>query len=143
MTVPTSPPLRIPGRNRSNTSSSLVSSSPGPRAPHNTPTASALNDFPNLTRSTFSPFEGLQRIQEETPGTFFEAYTTVPENTEIYSPSDNGTPRTNLHATELNLPDIDEKLEQLPPPASSKFSTPTHSIAGDDHGEQLMGTRLS
>jgi hypothetical protein len=75
--------------------------------------------------------EHLARIHEEAPGEFYEASTGVPENTPITGTGEPGTPRTDFHPTVINLPNINQKLEQLPPPTSSKFSTPPASIIGD------------
>jgi hypothetical protein len=117
-----------------------VSSSAGnPAAPYNTPTPSILQgDLSSLSRPP--PLEGIAKIQEEAPGRFFEADSAAPENTPatsvrgMHSP-DCDTPRTNFHATVIDLPEINEKLEQLPPPASSKWSSPPPSIAGDVESE--------
>jgi hypothetical protein len=130
------PPTEGSGRSRSNTTNSLMSSSAGiPAAPYNTPTPSIVQgDLSSLSKPAH--LECLTKIQEETPGTFFEADTAAPENTPTTSvrglgSPDCNAPRTKSHATVIHLPEINERLEQLPPPASSKWSTPTQSIAED------------
>lgn len=81
--------------------------------------------------------EQLERIYEENPGEFFEGPTHVPENTpktSRYVASNCSSPRsdrTSLYPTVLNLPQLDEQLEVLPPPAASLFSSPPSSIAGE------------
>ncbi|QDS71774.1 hypothetical protein FKW77_009261 [Venturia effusa] len=81
--------------------------------------------------------EQLERIYEEDPGQFFEGPTYVPENTPKTSrhvPSDCSSPksdRASLYPTVLNLPQLNEQLEVLPPPAASRFSSPPSSITGE------------
>lgn len=81
--------------------------------------------------------EQLGRIYEENPGLFFEGPTEVPGNTPktsqyIASPcSSPKSDRTSLYPTVLNLPHLQERLELLPPPAASRFSSPPSSVTGE------------
>ncbi|KAF2436091.1 hypothetical protein EJ08DRAFT_674664 [Tothia fuscella] len=124
-----------------------------PTQPQNTPTESIASDVVQLQRSHLHSRgvpnlhdpdfgEELKRIQEEKPGEFFEGPTGVPENTPMASEccgaSDGGdTPKSRFHPTKLDLPTIDVKLEQLPPPLSSKFTSPDSSIVGDGHTRRV------
>jgi hypothetical protein len=87
---------------------------------------------PNLHDPGFG--EQLKRIQEEKPGEFFEGPTGVPENTPFMSEAGTlDSPRTNTFPRFIDLPQINERLEQLPAPASSRFTSPTPSTIGDGH----------
>lgn len=92
----------------------------------------------SIGRRSNVPFgEYLTEIHEESPGSFFEAPTGVPDNTPKTSHagasvcSSPGSERTNLHPTVINLPQIIQRLEQLPPPAVSRFSSPPSSVTGE------------
>lgn len=81
--------------------------------------------------------ERLERVYEENPGLFFEGPTEVPGNTpktSQYVASSCSSPksdRISLYPTVLNLPHLHERLELLPPPAASRFSSPPSSVAGE------------
>jgi hypothetical protein len=94
----------------------------------------------SLSKRTGRDFAAyLTKVQEEMPGSFYECHTGVPENTpktSVASHSVDGcssprSDRTNLQPTTLNLPHIVERLQQLPRPAASRFSSPPSSVYGE------------
>jgi hypothetical protein len=68
----------------------------------------------------------LTQIQEENPGAFYEASTSVPEN----------TPCSQTGLTAVDLPHIDECLEELPAPLAAKFGSPAPSVFNGSVGNQ-------
>jgi hypothetical protein len=109
------------------------------RARRNTLTHRHRSDsISGIGKRSNPPFgEYVFRIHEENPGSFFEAPTDVPDNTPKTSHAGASTcssprsDRTNLQPKVLNLPQIIQRLEQLPPPAARRFSSPPSSVTGE------------
>jgi hypothetical protein len=120
--------MEVLTRHRSDSLRSRAASSPYPMptVPQNTPdTSSVISNGASAHFAKPSTLqERLEKAYREEPGRFWEHDTTVPENTPA-----TGTPSSHYYrAQSINLPRIDETLEQLPPPLSSQFSSPPPSI---------------
>ena len=122
-------PLRLaaefPMRQRSDSLRSGMSSSLSSvlRVPQNTPVTPSVAGAaaPNSNDQIAQPhrlFEHLERAEEDNPGRFWEHDTIAPENTPA-----SGSPTSHYRPQAINLPRIDESLDQLPPPASSQHSS--------------------
>ncbi|KAF2402504.1 hypothetical protein EJ06DRAFT_342936 [Trichodelitschia bisporula] len=102
-----------------------VYNSPG--GPQNTPAQTVINSTEEALRKPVdlrAVEERFNKLQLDSPGLFYEMDTYVPQNTPVTNTPGSCTPASHYRATTVGLPRIDEIIELLPPPCSSKFSSP-------------------
>lgn len=130
--TPSSPSLVDPKTSRSCADSSASVPSSFLPVPYNTPTTRSLaGDVQESSVNLQAVTQTLDAVQEVHNEAADDGHPPrVPENTPCH-----GTPNSHFRAAFHNLPSIDEKLENLPPPVISPTSctsrSPCSSIAGE------------